>query len=156
MKYVEDFLEHLATRIISTFGSSNRKFSTVSNWDTKFVQDVSAHTLNGNPLSEAQAEVTLKIIQRYHSLFDAKYHSVLTGIYTNPTYRLPTVRSDKFPREVRWAGGSTLLFRSTYNSAMIEEIKTLVPSLGMAFGPKPVPGMKMWRVLIDSNTTLVY
>lgn len=151
MKYVEDFLENLASKLIYQYTGTGKRTSTVSIWDAKFVQDVSSHTLGGSALSEAQAEVALKIIQRYTPLFDHKYHSTLASIYQNPTYRNALVRSDKFPREVRWAGGSMLLFRSTYNSAIIDEIKSLVPSLGNVFGPRPVPGMKMWKVFIDTN-----
>lgn len=123
----------------------------VTSWDQKFISDVSTHTIRGSQLSSAQAAIAIKILRKYVSLFTKAEQPVLMTILNAPQYRKDLYQTVEIQREVRWAGSSTLLLRSQYNPAMINELKSFSSALDDIIPKRNYRGIKVWKVIVDDS-----
>lgn len=152
MKTIEDCLEHLESLItVYPWGKTptNHPSNYVSTWDKQFVSDVSTYTIGGSALSTAQAEITVKILNKYVKLFKAN-EPVVRGILTAPKYRIEPYQTVEVPKEVRWAGGPVFLFRTSYNKLIQSQIRQLTGELE-TIAPVSLRGIRSWRVVVDSH-----
>ncbi len=153
MKYIEDCLEKLdSLQSIFPYNpppGSIHPTKIISQWDQKFISDVSTHTMRGSPLSSAQAALTIKILGKYTSLFTGNDLTAVKSLLQNPVYRLELYQSMQVEREVRWAGGSTLLFRSQYNAIVMSDLKRIESSLDSIIEKTMIKGLKTWKIIVD-------
>lgn len=161
MIYVEDFLEHLSDLFIA-----NDKLR-VSDWDRNFTIDVAAHTRAPDPnalhfqvrrqlspgLTTSQANVVLKLLARHRGLIDKSYQQTLTDLLAKPSYRIPLTTSAEIKREVRWIGGSKILFRFKFNSTIADELKSreIPHELAIFSGVNYNTDFKVWGVSVDNS-----
>ena len=153
MKTIEDYLEKL-DGLVSIYPYSSPKGSIhpsriVTGWDQKFVSDVSTHTIKGSPLSTAQANVAIKILRKYVSLFAKAEQTSLLTLLNAPQYRNELKQTVEIPREVRWIGGSTLLIRSPYNPVVITDLKNIRCTLGDIIPKINHRSIRAWKVVLD-------
>jgi len=155
LRYIEDCLERLDTILMSypviTPPGYIHPTKIVSPWDQKFISDVSTHTQQGSALSTAQSAIVLKILQKYLGVFNAKHSTEVQQILHSPIYRKPLFESQSFPREVRWAGGGTLLFRFKFNAQISVDLRNLNSSLPELSPPHLVHPYKLWKINVDNS-----
>lgn len=160
MIYVEDFLEYLADIF-----ANNDKLR-VSDWDRNFITDVANHTKDPDPnqlvfqirrqrspgLTSSQASVVLKLLQRHKGLIDKSYHETLNKLISAPAYRIPVTETAEIKREVRWIGGSKLLFRFKYNAGIAEDFKNgpIKFELKIFSGVNYNQDFKVWGLCVDN------
>lgn len=129
MATVEDYLETLGESLYSYYdpahNSSGQSIS--ASWDRQFISDLSSKTKEGKQLSTAQADIAVKLVNRYKRILIARDHiaSEIEQCVGSPTYRKGLYQSTHLPREVRYAGQKRLLFRSKYNPTLVRELKGL-------------------------------
>ena len=155
MRHIEDYLEKL-DNLVSIFPYSSppgtvHASKVVALWDQKFVSDVSTHTVKGSALSTAQSAVAIKILRRYVNLFPAAERADLTQCLETPVYRNELYQTVEAPREVRWAGGSTLLIRTPYNPVIISDLRALSSALDDIIQKVSFKDLKIWRVVLDDT-----
>lgn len=154
MKTIEDCLEKL-DNLQSIFPYSQppgtiHPSNVISQWDQRFISDVSTHTIRGSALSSAQAALTLKILGKYKSLFGAD-STVVGSLISTPIYRKELYQSMPVEREVRWAGGSTLLFRCQYNAVIMTDLKNIPSALDSIIDRYMLKNIKTWKVVVDDS-----
>jgi len=151
---IEDFIERL-DHLVSAFyfGAAQQPkvhaSEVVSMWDKKFVSDVSMHTCSGSSLSTAQADVAMKILKKYPSVFNAQENAAIDIAIRDRSFRKPLHQTVQAPREVRWAGGSVLLFRFSYNAPLIAALKSVTYELPEITPPETLHRYKCWRIVVD-------
>lgn len=154
MRTIEDCLERLDTILMSypvvTPPGYVHPTVIVSQWDQKFISDVSTHTRQGSSLSTAQSTVVLKVLQKHVNLFNASHATQVQQLLQTPVYRRPLFESLNFPREVRWAGGGTLLFRFKFNAQITADLRNLNCSLPELSPPQLIHQYKIWKVNVDN------
>lgn len=155
MKTIEDCLEKL-DNLQSIFPynpppGSIHPTKLISQWDQKFISDVSTHTVRGSPLSSAQAALTLKILNKYTSLFSGNDRTNVESLIKHPIYRRELYQSIAVEREVRWAGGATLLFRCQYNAIVMSDLKYISCALDTIIEKRMIKGMKTWKIVVDDS-----
>jgi hypothetical protein len=125
--------------------------SRMQTWDYKFISDVSTHTSKGSALSVKQAETLLKVLSRNIDIFDNADRPVVSAMLATPKYRQELYQSVEIAREVRWAGGSTILFRSAYNTAIVADIRNISNCIEIAMQPILISGVRTWKIIVDSS-----
>lgn len=153
MKNIEDCLERL-DRLCSIHPYNpppgyRHPTSQMSEWDYKFVSDVSTHTTNGSALSTKQADTLIKILRNNIQLFDKADRPLVQSIVDNPSYRHPLFQAVNIIREVRWAGGSTVLFRFPYNAAILVDIRSIENAIDDIMNPVMLKDLRAWKVIVD-------
>lgn len=153
MKNIEDCLEKLSFKVSNVSFNPNPRsvYPHVTQWDQQFINDVANHTLGGSALSTAQSHIVVKLLSRYINLFDKTDQPIVSAIIQAGTFRTPLYQSTSAPREVRWAGGSTLLFRSQYNPAIQAGLKDIPSALREIIPRHTIPGKKTWKVVVDET-----
>lgn len=162
--HVEDCLEKLNHILMYSFTPSPlasttmqvSKYGTISvpgiaDWDTKFISDVSNHTGQGSPLSTAQAEVCCKLLLKHLAFFDPADAVKVEQAVASQSFRHPLHQTVVVPREVRWVGGSILIFRFQYNAVIVNALKGLDSALCELTRPMPLAGKKAWRIVVDET-----
>lgn len=125
-----------------------------NSWDERFIIDVAAHVKEDKPLSTAQGDIVVKLIGRYRRQLELLGFASgdIDVLIQHPTYRTPPYQSTQIPREVRWVGNNTLVFRCKFNRAIVDDIKKL---RGSNYFAKQTPYFnqdhKLWVVGINST-----
>jgi hypothetical protein len=127
---VEDYLEVIAgkrdiasgyIRPLSMFGS-NTPLVSLARYDVGFVSSVTDTTTVGNALTDKQAELSLKLIEKYRRQLNAHGVSV-EPIVESPRYRVPLRIIDR-SKEVKQVGDKIEL-RFPYEAKLIEVIRDM-------------------------------
>lgn len=155
MKTIEACLEKL-DQILSIYPVSApagyvHPASKITSWDYKFISDVSTHSLRGSALSAKQASTVIKVLQKYVTLFDPADQPTVRALLTDPEYRRPLYESIEIRREVRWAGGATVLFRYPYNNSINADLRTLTNCIDFIMQPRLLSSIKTFKVIVDSS-----
>lgn len=160
MLTIEDCLINLDIIIWSPPAGPDGKDMVITNtWDRRFISDVNSHIREKKPISTAQGELALKLIQRYREhLVAAGTHNPITALavddlIASPKYSRIPHQSTNVPREVRWVGNSKLAFRCKYNPIVMDELKKLK---GLNhFESKSYPAFnsehKLWIIDVNSG-----
>lgn len=155
MKSIEDCIETLDSMVAKfSFAPSPASLlaqEVISDWDQKFIASVCSHTRIGSALSSAQGEIAIKILRKYVELFPGSDQPSVERLIATPHYRKPFFKSISVAREVRWTGGTTLLFRFQYNDGLLSQLKILPTEMDELTPKYPIKGQKMWRITVDNS-----
>ena len=133
--------------------NSGQAYGISNSWDRRFISEVAWHTRDSTkPLSTGQVGVILKLVDRYqvHLELAGMYHSHIEQVLIEHTTRLPPNVSSSVKREVRWAGGSNLVFRFKFNPEVKDALKAFKAS--DCFGTHKTtyePKNKLWVVPVS-------
>lgn len=119
-------------------------------WDDRFIIDVTQHTLIGSALSTAQGELAIKILRKKIFEFPEHLQTQVSDLLDTPVYRKAPRVSVEIPRQVRWVGGSYLVFRCKYNPNIINEIKGLKTNRPFHNSVNYIHDRKLWMVEVSS------
>jgi hypothetical protein len=126
-------------------------------WTSDFIENVSAYTRAGKPLSTMQSKMILQILKRVEDIvcdaqFGARLFSIdsINALIKSPTYRQNPYPSADIPREVRWLGDNKVGLRFKKNPKMINDIKALSKSASDA--PWFHRSYRVWIVPVTEST----
>ena len=151
MLTVEDCLEVLN----SIVGHKTKYGFTIQDkWDRQFISDIAKHTSSGSNMSTTQADVIVKLIDRYRlHLSSVGIREIeLKHLLTAPIFRKNPYQSTPIPREVRYIGGNYLAFRCKFNSNIVDDLKLLRNDMRLLRYQYPIYNQeyKLWIVPISS------
>jgi len=130
---VEDYLEVLAGKreLDGSVLSSNMLFMnwhdfkpiiSLARYDVNFLDSVTDTTLAGNPLTDRQADLAVKILKKYQRQLAQK--GIDTTPLSSPRYRHALRLIDRSRR--CYIDGENLVVRFPYDSAMIQQLRDLL------------------------------
>ena len=97
-------------------------------YDRTFIDDISCKIYSGKGLSERQAQVVWKIVNKYLNFITACNIDLdaLLSLIENPKYRRPLYKSTIIPREIRYIGDSKFAVRFNFNPNVKNDLQSSV------------------------------
>jgi len=97
-------------------------------YDQTFITDISFKVLNGKSLSERQAQVVWKLVNKYLDFIVACNVDLdaLLKLIETPKYRQPLYKSVIIPREIRYIGSSKFAVRFNFNPNVKGDLQSSV------------------------------
>lgn len=111
--------------------STGRTYGISNGWDRRFISEVAYHTRDcTKPLSTGQVGVIHKLVDRYqvHLELAGMSHLHIEQVLRDHNTRIPPNASSTVKREVRWCGGSNLVFRFKFNPEIKDALKAFKTS----------------------------
>jgi|GEM_PF-6593802 len=103
----------------------------VSPADFKFITDIAGKTSQGKQISTKQAEVAIRILQKYITVLPTRDNfpwseEELSAAISMPIYRQPPYQSVPVRREVRYIGNRKIALRSKFSPQVTKRIRSTV------------------------------
>ena len=157
---VEDYLEVLAGKRDLVTGAPRppvwlgyefKPIVNLARYDVNFLDSVTDATLSGTALTDRQAELGIKMVQKYTRQLNAK--GVSTDPLLSPVYRKPVRLIDRSRK--LWIENDQLMLKFPYDTRMINELKDLLKDKQ---GPAGFDrDAKLWKIsATEYNTNFVY
>jgi hypothetical protein len=116
-------------------------------YDQTFIADIALKVMNGKSLSERQAQVVWKLVNKYLDFIVACNVDLdaLSKLIENPKYRQPLYKSVIIPREIRYVGSSRFAVRFNFNPNVKGDLQSSVTEC------KWNEANKFWIVVVNKS-----
>lgn len=123
----------------------------VTQWDKKFLENVSNAIYMGKPLTTKQAQAALSIMRRYENRFISPINDEIKSLLQYPIYKNPLVESKLVKKEVRYFEDSFILFRFPYDDNLTSELREISKNAYVPIKYISIGSNKIWQVYLNEE-----